>query len=126
MITHLHAATIVVSNQDKALQFYCDVLGWTKTEDAPMGPTMRWLTVAPPAAATSIALSLPSWHTSKPSLEMGIQTGIAFAVDDMKSTYAELKKRGVQFKGEPEMMPWGKLGVWFLDPDGNEFFMAET
>jgi hypothetical protein len=44
----------------------------------------------------------------------------------MKSTYAELKKRGVNFKSEPEMMPWGKPGVWFLDPDKNEFFMAES
>ena len=126
MITHIHAVTIVVSDQDKALQFYCDVLGWKKTEDAPMGPHMRWVTVAPPDAATNVSLSLPSWHTQKPSLEMGINTGIAFATTDMKSTYADLKKRGVNFKSEPEMMPWGKLGGWFLDPDGNEFFMAET
>jgi len=126
MITHIHATTIVVSSQDKALDYYVNVLGWEKTEDAPMGPGMRWLTVAPKGAATHVALSLPSWHTSKPSLEMGINTGIAFAVDDMKSTYATLSKRGVKFKSEPEMMPWGKLGVWFLDPDRNEFFMAET
>jgi catechol 2,3-dioxygenase-like lactoylglutathione lyase family enzyme len=126
MITHIHATTIVVSDQDKALHFYCDILGWKKTDDAPMGPNMRWLTVAPAGAATSISLSLPSWYTKKPSLEMGINTGIAFAVTDMKATYAELEKRGVNFKGEPELMPWGKLGVWFLDPDLNEFFMAET
>ena len=126
MITHIHATTIVVSDQDKALDYYVNVLGWEKTEDAPMGPGMRWLTVAPKGAATHISLSLPSWYTKKPSLEMGINTGIAFATDDMKSTYAQLAKRGVKFKSEPEMMPWGKLGVWFSDPDGNEFFMAET
>lgn len=126
MITHLHATTIVVSDQDKALHYFTRVLGWDKTEDAPMGPGMRWLTVAPKGAATHISLSLASWYTQKPSLEMGINTGIAFACDDMKSTYAELRKRGVNFKGEPEQMPWGKLGVWFLDPDKNEFFMAET
>src|ERR1700712_378244 len=98
MITHIHATTIVVSNQDKALDYYVGVLGFEKTEDAPMGPSMRWLTVAPKGASTHIALSLPGWHTKKPSLEMGINTAIAFAVDDMKSTYAELKKRGVNFK----------------------------
>ena len=126
MISHIHATTIVVSDQDKALDYYVNVLGFEKTEDSPMGPTMRWLTVAPKGAATHIALSLPSWYTKKPSLEMGMNTSIAFATADMKSTYAELKKRGVNFKSEPEMMPWGKLGVWFFDPDNNEFFMAES
>ncbi len=126
MITHLHATTVVVSDQDKAIDYYTRVLGWDKTTDSPMGPDMRWVTVAPRGAATNIALALPSWYTKKPSQEMGIMTGIAFACDDMKGTFAELKKRGVNFKGEPEMMPWGKLGVWFLDPDANEFFMAES
>ena len=126
MISHIHATTIVVSDQDKAIHFYRDVLGWELTDDVPMGPTMRWVTVVPVGAETRIALSLPSWYTTKPSLEMGINTGIAFSTPDMKSTFAELSKRGVKFKGEPEMMPWQKLGVWFFDPDGNEFFMAET
>jgi len=126
MISHIHATTIVVSDQDKALNFYVNDLGWDKTEDAPMGPGMRWLTVAPKGAATHISLSLPSWYTTKPSLEMGINTGNAFATPDMKATYDELKKRGVKFKGVPETMPWGKLGAWFFDPDGNEFFVAET
>jgi catechol 2,3-dioxygenase-like lactoylglutathione lyase family enzyme len=126
MISHIHAVTILVSNQDKAIDYYVNVLGWVKTEDSPMGPDMRWVTVSPKGAETNFALSLPSWHTQKPSLEMGINTGIAFSTPDMKATFAELKKRGVKFKSEPEMMPWGKLGVWFLDPDANEFFMAEA
>jgi catechol 2,3-dioxygenase-like lactoylglutathione lyase family enzyme len=126
MITHLHAATIVVTNQDKALDFYIGVLGWEKTDDAPMGPNMRWITVRPKGAATNIALAMPSWFTKKPSLEVGMETGIAFSATDLQSTYAELKKRGVSFKGEPQMQPWGKLGVWFTDPDKNEFFIAEA
>ena len=126
MITHLHAATVVVTDQDKALDFYVRVLGWENPDDVPMGPDMRWVTVRPKGAVTHIALAMPSWFTKKPSLEVGIQTGIALQHDDMMKTYAELKKRGVNFKGEPEMQPWGKLGVWFLDPDKNEFFMAEA
>jgi catechol 2,3-dioxygenase-like lactoylglutathione lyase family enzyme len=125
MISHIHATTIVVSDQDKAIDFFVNVLGWEKTMDSPMGPHMRWVTVAPKGAATNISLSLPSWYTSKPSLEMGINTGIAFIAEDIQSTFKELAKRGVNFKGEPEMMPWGKLGCWFVDPDKNEFFMAE-
>ncbi len=126
MITHLHAATIVVSDQDKAIDFYVNVLGWEVTMDSPMGPSMRWVTIAPKEAATSIALSVPAWHTENSSLQMGKNTGIAFACEDIKSTYDTLVKRGVEFKSPPEMMPWGKLGVWFFDPDRNEFFMAES
>jgi catechol 2,3-dioxygenase-like lactoylglutathione lyase family enzyme len=126
MISHIHATTIVVADQDKAIKYYRDVLGFDLTDDVPMGPSMRWVTVAPHGADTRIALSVPSWHTKKPSLEKGIETGIAFSTPDMKATYAELKKRGVNFKSEPEMQPWGKLGVWFTDPDGNGFFMAEA
>lgn len=125
MITHLHAATVVVTDQDKALEFYVGVLGWENPDDVPMGANMRWVTVRPKGAATHIALAMPGWFTKKPSLEVGIETGIAFSTTDMTKTYAELKKRGVNFKGEPTMQPWGKLGVWFLDPDKNEFFMAE-
>ena len=126
MISHIHSTTVVVSNQDKALDFYLGVLGWEKTDDSPMGPNMRWITVRPKGAATNIALAVPAWFTEKPSLEMGINTGISFSTPDLKSTHAELAKRGVKFKGAPEMMPWGKLGAWFVDPDKNEFFIAES
>ena len=95
MITHLHAATVVVTDQDKALAFYVGVLGWENPDDVPMGPGMRWVTVRPKGAATHIALALPGWFTKKPSLEVGIETGIAFSTTDMMKTYAELKKRGV-------------------------------
>jgi hypothetical protein len=44
----------------------------------------------------------------------------------MDATYAELTKRGVRFKGAPEMMPWGKKGTWFFDQDNNEFFIVES
>ena len=126
MITHLHAATIVVTNQDKALDFYIGILGWEKTNDSPMGPDMRWITIRPKGAVTNVALAMPGWFTKKPSLEVGMETGIAFSATDLMAMYAELKKRGVNFKGEPQMQPWGKLGVWFTDPDKNEFFVAEA
>ena len=125
MITHLHATTIVVSDQDKALDYYVRVLGFEKTEDAPMGPGMRWLTVAPKGAATHISLSLPSWYTQKPSLEMGINTGIAFATTDMKATYEELKKRGVEFQQEPTQQPYG-IDAGFRDPSGNSARMMQS
>ena len=126
MITQIYSATIVVSDQDKALDFYVGVLGWEKSMDVPMGPNMRFVTVIPKGAATHLALALPGWYKKKPSLEVGIETGISVVCPDIDATYAELTKRGVRFKGAPEMMPWGKKGTWFFDQDNNEFFIVES
>ena len=126
MITHIHAVTIVVSDQDKAIDFYVNVLGWEKTDGCADGPMHALGHRGAEGRGDEHRALAPSWYTQKPSLEMGINTGIAFIADDMKATYAELTKRGVKFKGEPEMMPWGKLGAGFVDPDRNEFFMAEN
>ena len=54
-----------------------------------------------------------------------INTGIAFAATDMKATTKSSRSAASISRVSP-MMPWGKLGVWFTDPDRNEFFMAET
>ena len=56
-ITDIRTIGITVSDQDQALAFYVDRLGFEKRLDAPISPTMRWIEVAPAGAATSIALT---------------------------------------------------------------------
>lgn len=125
MISQLHSTTIVVADQDAALDFYVNTLGWEKGMDSPMGPDTRWLTVVPPGAVTQLVLSLPSWYgDSNPPREPGGNTGIALIAPDIDATYATLTERGVKFKGPVEVMPWGAKATWFSDPDGNEFFLA--
>jgi catechol 2,3-dioxygenase-like lactoylglutathione lyase family enzyme len=127
MITQIHSTTIVVSNQDAALDFYTNALGWEKAMDSPMGPNMRWLTVAPTGAATQLVLSHTSWYEGhEPSVRMGSNTGISLVAKDIDGTYATLTGRGVKFKKPVEVMPWGQKGAWFSDPDGNEFFLVEA
>jgi catechol 2,3-dioxygenase-like lactoylglutathione lyase family enzyme len=124
MISRIHAATIVVSDQDKAIDFYVNILGWQKSADNPMGPNMRWVTVVPPGAETHLALAPPrgmGWAARTP----GGETGIALIAPDLRGDYAALTAKGVRFKGEPESMPWGDTAAWFYDPDGNEFFLNE-
>ena len=121
MITRVHSTTVTVSDQDKALDFYVNTLGWKTSIDNPMGPEMRFLTVAPGDGATELVLGLASWT----GREVGGETGITLVSDDIEADYQRLSGKGVRFKGPVEQMPWGQKAVWFFDPDGNEFFLVD-
>lgn len=123
MITQIHSTTIAVADQDKALDFYVNTLGWEMAMDSPMGPDMRWLTVVPPGAATQLVLGHTSWFTSEGMGSLPSKAGISLIAPDLDETYETLKSRGVQFKNPPEAMPWGAKATWFYDLDGNEFFL---
>lgn len=123
MFSHIHSTTIVVSDQDAALDFYVNTLGWVKTMDNPMSPEMRFVTVVPPGATTQLALGVPSWFGDDTNLRKN--TGISLVTPDIDATYATLVGRGVAFKEPVSVMPWGAKATWFSDPDGNEFFLAE-
>lgn len=123
MFSHVHSVTVIVSNQDAALDFYVNTLGWEKVHDNPMGPDMRFITVAPPGATTQVSLGLPGWLNSNGPTRG--ETGISLITPDIDAAYKTLTDRGVTFRGPVEMMPWGQKAAWFSDPDGNEFFLAE-
>lgn len=125
MISYIHSTTIVVADQDAALDFYTKVLGWEKSMDSPMA-TMRWLTVAPPGAQTQLVLSHSSWYGAGNAPRKGGNTGISLVSPDIDATYETLTKRGVKFKGPVEVMPWGAKATWFYDLDGNEFFLVDA
>ena len=123
MIDYIHSTGIVVSDQDRALAFYVDTLGWEKRIDAMASETMRFLTVAPKGARTELALM--------PYNEVGSngrnadEFQMSLVASDLDATYEELKAKGVTFKGAPEEMPWGGRATWFNDLDGNEFFLSD-
>ena len=123
MFSHIYSTTVVVDDQDAAIDFYVNTLGWEKTMDVPMSPEMRFVTVVPPGATTQIALGLPSWFGDSSNLRKN--TGISLITPDIDATYATLVERGVTFKEPVSTMPWGAKATWFYDPDGNEFFLAE-
>ena len=123
MTSYIHSTTIVVNDQDKALDFYVKTLGWEKAIDNMMGPTMRFLTVVPPGAKTQLVLGHPNWCgvDRKPG-----ETGVSLVSTDIDSDYLNLSQKGVKFKQPVEVMPWGSKATWFYDPDGNEFFLVEV
>ena len=96
---------VFVDDQDKALKFYVDVLGFIKKEDMPVGE-FKWLTVVSPEAPDDIELLLepnnnPAAKTYQQAIfDQGIPAA-AFAVDDIHQEYERLKERGVEFSMEP-------------------------
>lgn len=125
MIDYIHSATVLVSDQDRALAFYTDVLGWEKREDNPFEGGGRWLTVAPSGAKTTLVLGQPELMGQPRPDGSERHTGISLIAGDVQATYDALKARGVTFTQAPERMPWGALATWFSDPDGNTFFLTE-
>jgi glyoxylase I family protein len=97
--------SIVVDDQDKALRFYTDVLGFQKRHEIPMGE-YKWLTVVSPDGPNDIELSLePNANpAAKTFQEAMFKQGIplaAFEVSNIQAEYARLAKHGVAFTREP-------------------------
>lgn len=107
----IHLTSVFVDDQDRALSFYTDVLGFVKKHDVPMGGTDRWLTVVSPEDPDGIELLLePSGHPAvAPYKTALVQDGIpaaSFAVDDVQAEFERLRGLGVRFTREPlEMGP---------------------
>ena len=96
---------VFVDDQDKAIKFYVDVLGFVKKHDMPVGE-FKWLTVVSPEGPDDIELLLePNNNPVAKTYQQGIfEQGIpaaAFAVDDIRKEYERLKNRGVEFTMEP-------------------------
>ena len=104
----INLTSVLVDDQEKALRFYTDVLGFVKKHDIPMGGA-RWLTVVSPQEPNGTELLLePSGHPAvKPFKEALVADGIpftSFAVDDVKAEYERLRGLGVRFTQEPADM----------------------
>ncbi|MFC4607291.1 VOC family protein [Streptomyces maoxianensis] len=106
----IHLSSVFVDDQDKALRFYTDVLGFVKKHDVPLGED-RWLTVVSPEDPDGTELLLePSGHPAvQPYKTALVQDGIpatSFAVDDVQAEFNRLRELGVHFTQEPlEMGP---------------------
>ena len=100
--------SVLVDDQAKALQFYCEILGFQKKTDIPMGE-FRWLTVVSPAEANGVELLLePDNHpAARPFKKALVEDGIpftSFGVDDVHAEYDRLRKAGVHFTQPPVAM----------------------
>lgn len=115
-------SSVMVDDQAKALKFYTEKLGFVKKADVPVGE-YRWLTVISPEGPESVELVLepmaflPARNYQKALYDAGIPL-TAFFSRDIQDEFTRLKKRGVEFRGEPAKM--GPVTVvLFEDTCGN-------
>jgi catechol 2,3-dioxygenase-like lactoylglutathione lyase family enzyme len=113
---------IPVSDQERAIEFYVETLGFEKRADVPFGNGYRWVEVGPAGAETTIAIVPPP--PGKPTGNM--ETGIGLNTDDIDALHADLKARGVDVDAEISRMgdPVPPL-FWLRDPDGNTLMVVE-
>jgi catechol 2,3-dioxygenase-like lactoylglutathione lyase family enzyme len=112
---------VPVSDQDAAIAFYTEKLGFSLTADVPFGDGDRWVEVAPPSGGAGIALT-----TGRGEFQPGRETGIALESTDPRADYAELKGKGVDVD-EDLMGGDGTVPLLFMfrDGDGNGLMIVE-
>jgi catechol 2,3-dioxygenase-like lactoylglutathione lyase family enzyme len=119
-ITGIQVLSLPVSDQDRARDFYVDVLGMDLLRDAQMAPGMRWVQVAPRGADTTI--TLVTWFETMPA---GSHRGLVLETDDLDGDVERLRGRGLEFPDGIQQQPWGRF-VTFADPDGNGLVLQAT
>jgi catechol 2,3-dioxygenase-like lactoylglutathione lyase family enzyme len=135
LINKLILITVIVRDQEEALDFYCNKLGFEKKHDLPLPSRSRederWLTVAP-KHQKELAIVLRKPHaddneliTSELDLQIGRGTLWTFSTTSMDSTYETLKANGVKFPVPPVKQAYGVEAV-FEDLYGNRFALLEV
>ena len=134
MIQRMSHATIFVTNQDQALEFYRDKLGFKVHTDANVGPDFRWLTMCTNdqpdfeiilmEPKPGMLLDEETANTVRSLLAKGVLGAGVFNTNDCRETYEELKAKGVQFISEPAERPYGIEAV-FRDNSGNWFSLTQ-
>jgi len=118
-IANVQLVSVPVSDQDRAMEFYVNVLGFELLQDVPMGPGMRWVQVAPKGSEAS--LTLVTWFDT---MAAGSLRGLVFETSDLEATVAEMNANGFTIEGEIDEQPWG-LFLTFEDPDGNGLILRQ-
>src|SRR3954465_12361129 len=101
MIKHLKFASIPTTDQDRAIHFWSEKMGFEVMTDQPMGK-QRWIELGIPGAQTRIVLFTPEGQEDR----IGTFFNRSFHCDDVDYTYRQLFERGVDIDA-PEKQPWG-------------------
>jgi predicted enzyme related to lactoylglutathione lyase len=121
MISHIKFVSVPVRDQNRALNFYTEKLGFTIITDQPFDEKQRWIELRIPKADTRIVLYTMEGQEDR----IGTFSPIVFASADVEKSYEELKARGVAFEGPPEKQPWGTFAK-FRDSEDNQFVLSTS
>jgi len=118
MIQGIKFASIPVTDQDRALAFYTEKLGFRLVTDQPFNDEQRWFELGISGADTRVVL-----FRFDEGLKPGGNMNVTFWTDDVEGTARELKSKGVEFVMEPKREDWGTAAA-FKDVDGNCFVLS--
>jgi catechol 2,3-dioxygenase-like lactoylglutathione lyase family enzyme len=118
-ITDVASVAVPVADQERALRFYVEKLGFEIRLDAPMGDSGRWLQVGPPGGRVPVALVVAGEGDP-----IGVDTGITFATDDAEADHAALAWSRAD---TDPLLRWPGVPLMFIvrDPDGNQLKIME-
>lgn len=112
--------SVPVRNQERALIFYTEKLGFKLETDAAFEEGKRWIELSSPDGDTRVALFTVSGQEDR----IGTFSNVVFSCDDVQKVYEVLKSRGVEFAEVPKKQPWGGTIATFKDVDGNTFCLS--
>jgi catechol 2,3-dioxygenase-like lactoylglutathione lyase family enzyme len=119
MIRRIKFACIPVRDQDRALKFYTEKLGFRVMTDQPFDGNQRWIELGIPGAESQLVLFTPQGHEDR----IGGFQPMTFWSDDVFATAKELKSKGVEFVQDPKKEHWGTSSI-FKDVEGNQFVLS--
>jgi predicted enzyme related to lactoylglutathione lyase len=119
MIKRIKFLGIPVKDQDRALRFYTEKLGFRILTDQQFSEKQRWIELSIPGAETGLALFTPEGHEDR----IGTFMNTSWEVDNVEKTYDELVAKGVEFAGPPQKQPWGTTVV-LKDSEGNQIVLG--
>ena len=119
VIKAIKFVSVPVTDQQRALDFYTQMLGFRVITDQPFDDNQRWIELGIGRSSSGISLFTPEGHENR----IGTFTGISFVADDVMATHRELAAKGVNFIQEPQQADWGTAAI-FADPDGNQFVLS--
>jgi len=118
MITHVKFISISTRNQDDALKFYTEKLGFRLVTDQPFDDKQRWIELRIGSSETRFVLFTPGQEDGIGGFFAG-----SLACDDGPATYRQLTGRGVDFVSAPQKQTWGEFAI-MKDLDGNQFVLS--
>lgn len=120
MIRGIKFLSVPVRNQNEALKFYTEKLGFRVLTDQQFNEKQRWIELGIPGSATGLVLfTMDNGDANR----IGKQQPISFWCDDVQATFNVLKSKGVDFAMEPKTEQWGTAAI-FKDQDGNQFVLS--
>ena len=118
MIRGIKFAAVPVTDQDRAITFYTEKLGFQLLTDQPFDDKQRWVELGISGAQTRLVL-----FRFDQGPQPGGQSNVTFWTDDVEGTVRELESKGVEFVMPPTKAEWGAFAI-FKDLDGNSFVLG--